>query len=75
MPVEKVNFFIIGVCKAQNQAIRGILHVIIMEILARAKNGRGVSSQFQRVGVIFLERGMLILVRIGGAIVKRRVIL
>ena len=63
-----------GVCKAQIQAIRRILHVVIMKILARAKKGREVSSPFQRVR-IFLERGMLILVRIGGAIVKRRVTL
>ena len=61
----QANFLVNGVLKAQNQAIRRILHGVIMKILARDKKGRGVSSPFQG-GVVFLLEPHTAAFKVGG---------
>ena len=50
-------FFINGVCKAQNKAIRVISHGVIMKIMARDKKGRGCQVHSRGGGYFSLRGG------------------
>ena len=53
----QAEFFTNGVHKAQNQAIRGILHAHSMKILARDKKGRGCQVHHREGGCNFSWEG------------------